>query len=94
MDNINESRQPQMLRETIPFIILATLTVVGRFLSRRCRQAPLGADDLAILLALVRIPLSTTCMLLAQVDKLSQIPTWGDFAIVMIGQTIRSNSWD
>jgi len=49
----DESIQPQMLRETIPFLILATFAVVGRYFSRRLRRTSLGADDYVALLALV-----------------------------------------
>jgi len=49
----DENIQPQMLKETIPFIILATFAVVGRYFSRRVRQASFGADDYMVLLALV-----------------------------------------
>ena len=49
----SDNRQPEILRNTIPFIILATLSVGGRFLARRMRRISLGADDYVIVLALV-----------------------------------------
>jgi len=52
MDN-QDNRQPEVLRETIPFVILATLSVIGRIFSRKFRQASYGADDYMIGLALV-----------------------------------------
>lgn len=51
-----DNLQPQMLRQTIPFIVLATLAVLGRYCSRKLRQAALGLDDLVILFALVSTP--------------------------------------
>lgn len=51
--NSQENIQPEMLKETVPFIILATLAVVARGFSRRYRKAVFGADDYTILLALV-----------------------------------------
>lgn len=51
--DIHESRQPQVLRETTPLIVLATLSVIGRLLSRRFRNLSLGADDYFIVGALV-----------------------------------------
>ena len=51
--NMQEDIQPKMRRETIPFIILATLAVVARGFSRRYRKAAFGADDYMALLALV-----------------------------------------
>lgn len=56
----HETRQPEMLRETIPFIILATLSVAARCYSRSLRQAALGADDYVIFLALVRTSIHVT----------------------------------
>lgn len=50
-----ETRQPAMLRETIPFIALASLSVLGRFASRRIRKASFGADDYMIIVALARL---------------------------------------
>ena len=51
--NINESRQPEMLRETVPLAVLAALAVIARFVCVRLRAAPLAADDYVIVLALV-----------------------------------------
>ena len=48
-----ESIQPDMLKQSVPFIILATLAVVARGFSRRYRKAAFGADDYTIVLALV-----------------------------------------
>lgn len=53
--NDQESRQPGLLRDTIPFIVLATLAVIGRFFSTRLRPASFGADDYVCFLALVRV---------------------------------------
>lgn len=51
--DIQANLQPDMLKETIPFIILATLAVVARGFARRYRKAVFGADDYTTLLALV-----------------------------------------
>lgn len=51
--NMKENRQPEMLRDMIPFVILANLAVIGRFTSRRMTRAAIGADDYMILLGLV-----------------------------------------
>ena len=52
-DYLQQTRQPEMLRLQIPFVILASLAVPLRFLSRRFRKAPLGADDWMIVVSLV-----------------------------------------
>lgn len=51
--NMQENIQPEMRKEAIPFIVLATLAVVTRGFSRRCRHVAFGADDYMTLLALV-----------------------------------------
>ena len=43
--NIQESIQPRMRKESIPFVILATLAVVTPGFSRRYPKAAFGADD-------------------------------------------------
>ena len=52
--NDQESRQPSLLKDTTPFIVLATLSVIGRWFSTRLRPASFGADDYVCFLALVR----------------------------------------
>ena len=54
-EDVYESAQPRMLRETIPFIVLATLAVIGRFISTKFRKASFGPDDYMITVALVRL---------------------------------------
>lgn len=51
--NVQANMESDMLKETIPFVILATLAVVARGFSRRYRKAVFGADDFTVLLALV-----------------------------------------
>ena len=46
-------RQRQSLGEMIPFVVLATLAVVCRFLSRKVKRAPIGADDHMIVVGLL-----------------------------------------
>ena len=48
-----DSGKNEVLRKTIPFIILATLSVIGRYWSRSFRKASFGADDYVIIPALV-----------------------------------------
>ncbi|KAM0794296.1 hypothetical protein BDR22DRAFT_792637, partial [Usnea florida] len=49
----HDSGKSEVLRKTIPFIILATLSVIGRYWSRSFRKASFGADDYIILPALI-----------------------------------------
>ena len=48
-----QGRQLRALREMIPFVILATLAVICRFLSRRIKRATVGPDDYMIIVGLV-----------------------------------------
>ena len=52
--NEQASRQGELLSETIPFIVIATLAVIARYFSVRLRPASLGAEDYVCCLALVR----------------------------------------
>lgn len=54
LDNQDGGRS-EVLRKTVPFIILATLSVIGRYWARNFRKASLGADDYMILPALVSL---------------------------------------
>lgn len=47
------SRQPEILKKTIPFMVLATLAVIARCFSRRFREASLDADDYFSMVSLV-----------------------------------------
>lgn len=53
-------RQPEILKATIPFVILTFVAVILRFWSRRLKRAAVAADDYMILAALVdlRAPLT------------------------------------
>lgn len=51
--DVYESRQPEILKKTIPFMVLATLAVIARYFSRRFRKASLGADDYFSMASLV-----------------------------------------
>lgn len=53
--NDEASRQPGLLNDTIPFIVLATLAVIGRYISTRIRPASFGAEDHVCFLAFVRV---------------------------------------
>ena len=48
-----DSRQWVAMREMIPFIVLATLAVLCRFLARRVKNASIGADDYMIVVGLI-----------------------------------------
>ena len=48
-----ESRQPLMLKTTLPFLIISYLAVLARIYARRYMKASLAADDHMILVALV-----------------------------------------
>ncbi|KAL9608354.1 MAG: hypothetical protein Q9167_006810 [Letrouitia subvulpina] len=50
--DLNESRQPEMLREMIPFAVLACVAVVMRFSVRKWFRIPYGADDYMIVAGL------------------------------------------
>ncbi len=52
--NDQASRQGELLSETVPFIVLATLAVIARYFSIRLRPASLGAEDYVCFLALVK----------------------------------------
>ncbi len=51
--DLYESRQPEILKKTIPFMVLATLAVIGRYFSRKFRKASFGADDYFSMASLV-----------------------------------------
>ena len=51
--DITENHQGDLLKQTIPLVVLATLAVVGRLISRRLCKTTYGADDYTIVLALV-----------------------------------------
>lgn len=53
MVDVRANRQPEILRQTTPFIILATFAVLARYSARKLRKVTLGADDWAIILGLV-----------------------------------------
>lgn len=48
------NRQDEILRTTIPFMILATLSVIARYIAGKSRDVSLGVDDYVIVLPLVR----------------------------------------
>ena len=48
-----ESRQPLMLKTTLPFLIISYLAVLARIYARRYMKTSLAADDYMILVALV-----------------------------------------
>ncbi|KAI4161212.1 MAG: hypothetical protein LQ342_005108 [Letrouitia transgressa] len=50
--DLNESRQPEMLREMIPFVVLACVAVAMRFSVRKWFRIPYGADDYMIVAGL------------------------------------------
>ena len=47
-----QNRQNESLAQMIPFIVIATLAVVCRFLSRKVKRTPIGADDHMIVIGL------------------------------------------
>lgn len=53
--NDEASRQSGLLNDTIPFIVLAALAVIGRYFSTRIRPASFGPDDYVCFLAFVRV---------------------------------------
>lgn len=53
---LNNGHARSVVACAIVFPTLAAVGVIGRFVSRYIKTAPLGADDWVILLALVRIP--------------------------------------
>ena len=48
-----QSRQIAALGLMIPFVLLAILAVICRFLSRRLKRAAIGADDYVIIVGLI-----------------------------------------
>ena len=48
-----QGRQQRALGEMIPFVVLATLAVICRFLSRRLKKTAIGADDLMVIVGLI-----------------------------------------
>ena len=52
--NLQASRQPEMLKEMIPFVSLACITVILRLSARKYFTIALGADDYMIVVGLVR----------------------------------------
>lgn len=47
------SHQLEAVGERIPSVILATLAVICRFLSRKLKKAAIGADDYMVVVGLV-----------------------------------------
>lgn len=48
-----QGRQQRALGEMIAFVVLATLAVVCRFVSRKLKRAAIGADDYMVIVGLV-----------------------------------------
>ena len=53
--NPTADRQPEILKATIPFIILTFFAVILRFWSRRLKNAAVAADDYMIVAGLVNL---------------------------------------
>ena len=69
--DLQDNRQHEMLRDMIPFVILANLAVVGRFVSRRLRRASIGADDYMIVLGLVGSTFDEAVMLYLLIERIA-----------------------
>lgn len=51
--NVLTSHQLGAVGKMIPFVVLATLAVICRFLSRKLRKAAIGADDYMVVVGLI-----------------------------------------
>ena len=53
--NPTANRQPEILRASIPFVVLTFVAVILRFWSRRIKRAAVAADDYMVLIGLVGV---------------------------------------
>lgn len=83
--DLNESRQPEMLREMIPFVVLACVVVAMRFSVRKWFRIPYGADDYMIVAGLVS---TLSLFLFAKVDN-----TLRSFSLLEYSQSVASVRW-
>ena len=51
--NTSQNRQGDSLGQMIPFVVLATLAVLCRFLARKVKKTSIGADDYMIVIGLI-----------------------------------------